>query len=173
MKFSRQAYRSGLPFLTSWCLPHPGIRPASLASPAFAGRFFTTSATWEALLIICLFNQLICPSPTSTVTLPPRDLPLGPTAILKITFHCLTIIPGRIWSVLIRSSVHSWSHQSWPGSEKPISPCVKLHVDTLRRESYQGKFFNLTNALSTLILLILSHLDFCSNHRTDFIELNP
>ena len=30
-------------------LPGPGIEPASLASPALAGRFFTTSASWEAL----------------------------------------------------------------------------------------------------------------------------
>ena len=26
----------------------PGVEPASLRSPAFAGGFFTTSATWEA-----------------------------------------------------------------------------------------------------------------------------
>ena len=26
----------------------PGIEPVSLLSPALAGRFFTTSATWEA-----------------------------------------------------------------------------------------------------------------------------
>ena len=29
-------------------LPSPGIEPASLMSPALAGGFFTTSATWEA-----------------------------------------------------------------------------------------------------------------------------
>ena len=29
-------------------LPDPGIEPASLISPALAGGFFTTSATWEA-----------------------------------------------------------------------------------------------------------------------------
>ena len=29
-------------------LPHLGIEPASLASPALASRLFTTSATWEA-----------------------------------------------------------------------------------------------------------------------------
>ena len=29
--------------------PDPGIEPASPASPALAGGFFTTSATWEAL----------------------------------------------------------------------------------------------------------------------------
>ena len=31
-------------------LPDPGIEPASIRSPALAGRFFTASATWEALL---------------------------------------------------------------------------------------------------------------------------
>ena len=31
-------------------LPDPGIEPASSVSPALAGRFFTTSATWEAHL---------------------------------------------------------------------------------------------------------------------------
>ena len=30
-------------------LPHPGIEPASLMSPALAGGSFTMSATWEAL----------------------------------------------------------------------------------------------------------------------------
>ena len=32
-------------------LPDPGIKTSSLAPPALAGGFFTTSATWEALLI--------------------------------------------------------------------------------------------------------------------------
>ena len=30
-------------------LPNPGIKPISRMSPKLAGRFFTTSATWEAL----------------------------------------------------------------------------------------------------------------------------
>ena len=29
-------------------LPDPGIKPASLASPALGGGFFTTNTTWEA-----------------------------------------------------------------------------------------------------------------------------
>jgi len=29
--------------------PNPGIKPESLISPVLAGRFFTTSSTWEAL----------------------------------------------------------------------------------------------------------------------------
>ena len=46
--FSRQEYWSRLPFPTPEDLPDPGIKPASLESPALAGRFFTTSASWEA-----------------------------------------------------------------------------------------------------------------------------
>ena len=42
MGFSRQEYWSGLPFPTPGDLPNLGIKPASLASPALAGRFFTT-----------------------------------------------------------------------------------------------------------------------------------
>ena len=37
-------------------LPDPGIKPASLMSPALAGGFFTTSATWEFKVIIFLWN---------------------------------------------------------------------------------------------------------------------
>ena len=45
---SRQKYWSGLPCPSPGDLPNPGIKPVSLMSPALAGRFFTTSATWEA-----------------------------------------------------------------------------------------------------------------------------
>ena len=38
-----------LPLPTLGNLPNPGIKPRSLPSPALAGRFFITSATWEAL----------------------------------------------------------------------------------------------------------------------------
>jgi len=47
--FSRQEYWSGLPFPPPGDLPNPDIKPTSLTSPAFAGRFFTTSVTWAAL----------------------------------------------------------------------------------------------------------------------------
>ena len=45
--FSRQEFWSGLPCPPPGDLPHPGIEPFSLMSPALAGEFFTTSATWE------------------------------------------------------------------------------------------------------------------------------
>ena len=47
MRFSRQEYWSELPLLSPGDLPDPGIEPVSLASPSLAGRFFTTSTTWE------------------------------------------------------------------------------------------------------------------------------
>ena len=45
--FSRQEYWSGLPCPPPGNLPDPGIEPASLIPPALAGRFLTTSTTWE------------------------------------------------------------------------------------------------------------------------------
>ena len=48
MGFSRQVYWSGLPRPPPEDLPDPGITLASLTSPALAGRFFITSATFEA-----------------------------------------------------------------------------------------------------------------------------
>ena len=47
MGFSRPEYWSGLPFPSPGDLPNPGFEPLSLTLPALAGRFFTTSATWE------------------------------------------------------------------------------------------------------------------------------
>ena len=43
MGFSRQEYWSGLPLPPPGDLPHPGNEPASLGSPALAGRFFPTT----------------------------------------------------------------------------------------------------------------------------------
>ena len=48
MGFSRQEYWTGLPCPPPGDLPHPGIEPVSFVSPSLAGRFFTTSITWEA-----------------------------------------------------------------------------------------------------------------------------
>ena len=48
MGFSRQEHWSGLPCSPPADLPDLGIEPRSLMSPALAGRFFTTSAIWEA-----------------------------------------------------------------------------------------------------------------------------
>ena len=68
MEFSKQRYWSGLPFLFPGDRPCPGIKPASLISPALAGGFFTTSSAWKAplqystiLLYYCtVLNSQMC-----------------------------------------------------------------------------------------------------------------
>ena len=50
MGFFRQEYWSGLPFPPPGDITNPGVKPASLTSPVLVGRFFTTSATWDALI---------------------------------------------------------------------------------------------------------------------------
>ena len=39
--------------------PTPAIEPMSLLSPALAGGFFTTSATWEALVLFCDEHKIL------------------------------------------------------------------------------------------------------------------
>ena len=44
-------------------LPNPGIKPVSLTSPVLAGRFFTTSTTWETLRLLkycpcCIYRTI-------------------------------------------------------------------------------------------------------------------
>ena len=56
MRYPRQEYWSGLSYPPPRDLPNPGIKPASLVSPALAGRFFTSSATKEALYI-CVYTH--------------------------------------------------------------------------------------------------------------------
>ena len=66
MGLSRQEYWSGFPCPPLGDLPHPGIELVSVMSPAMAGRFFTTDATWEAhshhhshiLILFCRFSYI-------------------------------------------------------------------------------------------------------------------
>ena len=58
MGFSRQEYWSGLPYPFLGDLSNPRIKLKCLMFPALAGRFFTTSTTWDAQYITLLvYNQ--------------------------------------------------------------------------------------------------------------------
>ena len=50
LEFSRQEYWRGLPLLTLWDCPNPGIEPLSLMSPASEGRFFISGPPEKPLL---------------------------------------------------------------------------------------------------------------------------
>ena len=62
MEFSRQKCWSGLPCPPPGDPPNPGIRTSSLMSPALAGGFFTTSATWEEPAAAAAKSLQSCPT---------------------------------------------------------------------------------------------------------------
>ena len=47
MQFSRQEYRSGVPFPTPGDLPNPEIEPKSTVSPVFQGDSLLTEPLWK------------------------------------------------------------------------------------------------------------------------------
>ena len=67
MGLYRQEYWSGLPFPPPGNLPDQGTEPRFLMSPALAGRFFSTSAPWEApkvpldnvLIFLSTFKRIV------------------------------------------------------------------------------------------------------------------
>ena len=58
MGFSRQEYWNGLPCPPPGHLPDPGVKPVSLISHLLPGGFFTTSTTWEPLLLMIITANL-------------------------------------------------------------------------------------------------------------------
>ena len=52
MGFPRQEYWNGFPFPSPGDLPDPGTEPMSPASPALAGRFFTTAPPGKVVRIL-------------------------------------------------------------------------------------------------------------------------
>ena len=65
MGFSRQEYWSGLPSPPPGDLPNPGIEPISPASPALAGRFFTTEPPGKPsnYIVVVLSCIRLCETP--------------------------------------------------------------------------------------------------------------
>ena len=60
MEFSRQEYWSGVPFPAPGDLPDPGTEPASLASPALAGGFFTIVTPGKPMSVCLSLSELLC-----------------------------------------------------------------------------------------------------------------
>ena len=92
MKFSRQEYWSGWPLPTPGDLPDPRIEPMSLASPALAYGFFTTSSAKP----LRLSQSHPCPGSASLTSLPDPLVSLLPSpglCLLRFVFF------GRCWVV--------------------------------------------------------------------------
>ena len=118
MAFSRQEYWSGLPCPPPRDLADPRIELVSLTSPALAGRFFTTSTTWE--------SHTVC----SKVK-------------VKVAQSCLTLCNPMDYTVhgILQARILEWvafpfSRVSSHHRIKPRSPA--LQADSLPAEP-QGK----------------------------------
>ena len=51
-RISQASYWSRVPFPNQYDLPHPGIKPRSVVSPAMTGRLFLQCSTWEVLFLL-------------------------------------------------------------------------------------------------------------------------
>ena len=98
--FSRQDYWSGMPFLPPGDLSDPGFKPKS---PALAGRFFTSSTTWETLSILHMVMH-ICQSQSPSSSLPPLP-PLCPH-VGALHLHIYSCPPDRLISTIFLDSIY-------------------------------------------------------------------
>ena len=94
MEFSRQEYWSGLPFPSPEDLPNPGMEPASLVSPALAGRFFTTSANREAQDLFFSFCACETSYPLNSFLIPSSSPWHPPFFSFVSEFNSVTYISG-------------------------------------------------------------------------------
>ena len=110
-EFSRQEYRSGLPWPSPGVLPDWGIEPLSLMSPALVGGFCITSATWEALQFSSLqFSHSIVSDA------------LWPHRLQHPTLPCPSPAPGAYSN---SCPLSWWCHPTISSSVVPFSSCLQ------------------------------------------------
>ena len=107
--FSRQEYWSALPCPPPEDLPNPGTEPVFLVSPELTGEFFTTSATWKALITPSIqFSRSVVSD-----TLQPHE-----------SQHARTPCPSPTPGVYSNSCPSSqWCHPAISSSVVPFSSC--------------------------------------------------
>ena len=105
-------------------LPDPGIEPKSLASPALAGGFFTTSAPWEAPanVYLCVNGEVLY--------LKSRSLENGPPCVFQAIDSFLFFNLFLIGIITLQCCVVSAIHQH----ESATSVCVYIYIYPLPPE---------------------------------------
>ena len=146
-------------------LPDPGIEPKSLRSPALANRFFTTSATWEAPLLIfgCPLMCQLWTWMTYTV------------GGMGFHFCCIALLLQHILPWMVQQSDLSldqwggkWGRAGWPTGYPffHVEGGTDCHIRSLIHT------FGETITYSAMILVgtgrrelgrtLIHHLDFCA-----------
>ena len=152
MGFSKQEYWSGLPFPPPRDLPNPGIKPTPLMSPALAGGFFTTSATWEALnALISQFSSVAQSCPTLC---DPMD-------------HSMTGLP-----VHRQLPEFTQTHVHWVSDAiQPSHPLSSPSPPALNLSQHQGlfKWVSFPHQVAKVLEFQLQNQSFQWIFRTDFV----
>ena len=125
MAFSRHEYWSGLPYLPLGELSNPGIKPESLTSPAFAGRFFTlappcrSDSMWNehnCMVILTFFG----------IALPGTGMKIY---LFQSCGHCWAF---QICGHIERSTLTASYFRIWKSSVEIPSPPLALFTSFLR-----------------------------------------
>ena len=100
MEFSRQNYWNRLLFPPPGDLPHPGIKPMSLASPALVGGFLTTEPSVCVYVVaqlcpaVCNFVDSSLPGSFVHADSPGKNTGVGCHALLQGIFPTQGLNPG-------------------------------------------------------------------------------
>ena len=106
MGFSRQKCWSGLPCPPPGASPNPGIW-TSLMSPALAGGFFTTSATWEEPAAAAKSLQL-CPTLCDPIDGSPPGSPIpGILQARTLEWVAISFSSAWKWKVKVKPAAQS------------------------------------------------------------------
>ena len=117
---SRQEHWSGLPFPSPGGLPDPGTEPASLASPALAGGFFTISCIscigrWILYHLLHLLCWQVDSLPRATCGIPFLLAESAHFASCPPSFSIFQVIkiepvfsPRSFWCCPFRSLIHTF-----------------------------------------------------------------
>ena len=135
MRFSRQKYWSGLPCPSPGDLPNPGIEPKSLMSPALAGQFFTTSATWEAPAAAAAKSLQSCPILCDPIDGSPLGFPV-PGILQARTLEWVAISFSNAWKW--KGKVKSLSHAQLLATPWTVPYQAPLSMGFSRQEYWSG-----------------------------------
>ena len=163
MEFLRQGYWSGLPFPTPGDLPDPGIEPASVVSPALAGRFCTAappgvqfSSVTQLCLTLC--NPMDCSRPGFPVHhgACSNSCPLSQSVMPSnhlILCHFLLLLPSTFPSITVFSN-ESVFHIRWL---KYWSFSISSSNEYSRLISFRMDWFDFLAVQGTLKSLLQHH----------------